>query len=69
MCFITQEEFDAYISQCDTNSPIGARDKLMLLILYNTDVRVSELLAIRYSYDVQRFPDSPHHSAAPCAGV
>ena len=49
MCFIIQEEFDAYISQCDTNSPIGARDKFMLLILYNAGVRVSELLAIRYS--------------------
>ena len=34
MCFITQEEFDAYISQCDTSTSIGARDKLMLLLLY-----------------------------------
>lgn len=49
MYFITQEEFDAYISQCDTSTSIGVRDKLMLLLLYNTGVRVSELLAIKYS--------------------
>lgn len=48
MCFITQEEFDAYISQCDTSTLIGARDKLILLLLYNTGVLVSELLAIIY---------------------
>mgnify|MGYP004626525137 FL=1 len=57
MCFIIQEEFDAYSSQCNTSSPIGARDKIMLLILYNTGVRVSELLAIRYS-DIKDL-DSP----------
>lgn len=49
MCFVTREEFDVYLSQCDTSTPIGARDKLMLLLLYNTGVRVSELLAIKYS--------------------
>jgi site-specific recombinase XerD len=49
MCFITREEFDVYLSLCDTSTPIGSRDKLMLLLLYNTGVRVSELLAIKYS--------------------
>lgn len=49
MSFLTKEEFDAYVGKCDTRTPIGARDKLMLLLLYNTGVRVSELLSIKYS--------------------
>ena len=49
MCFITRAEFDVYLSLCDTTTRIGARDKLMFLLLYNTGVRVSELLAIKYS--------------------
>lgn len=49
MCFITKEEFDVYLNLCDTSTPIGARDKLMLLILYNTGARVSELVEIKYS--------------------
>ena len=61
MCFISRTEFDAYIAQCDTNTAIGARDKLMLLLLYNTGVRVSELLAIRYS-DVRNLYDSGNAS-------
>ena len=61
MCFITRTEFDAYIAQCDTDTAIGARDKLMLLLLYNTGVRVSELLAIRYS-DIRNLYDSGNAS-------
>ena len=61
MCFITRNEFDAYIAQCDTNTAIGARDKLMLLLLYNTGVRVSELLSIRYS-DIRNLYDSSNAS-------
>ena len=49
MCFITRAEFDVYLSLCDTTTWLGARDKLMLLLLYNTGVRVSELLTIKYS--------------------
>ena len=49
MCFITRAEFDVYLSLCDTTTWFGARDKLMLLLLYNTGVRVSELLTIKYS--------------------
>lgn len=49
MSFITKEEFNALIQVCDTNTFIGARDKLMLLLMYNTGVRVSELLEIKIS--------------------
>lgn len=49
MSFITKDEFDALVKVCDTNTFIGARDKLMLLIMYNTGVRVSELLEIKLS--------------------
>lgn len=61
MCFITKEEFDIYLSICDTSTHIGARDKLMLLILYNTGVRVSELLEIKYS-DI-RYLNTPGNSS------
>lgn len=37
------------LSFYDTSTLIGARDKLMLMILYNSGVRVSELLSVRYS--------------------
>ncbi|OPJ60573.1 tyrosine-type recombinase/integrase [Clostridium oryzae] len=49
MDFITKSEFNAMLATCDTKSSLGARDKLMLMILYNSGVRVSELLSIRYS--------------------
>lgn len=49
MDFISRNEFEAMMRVCDTNRFIGARDKLMLLLLYNLGVRVSELLAIKCS--------------------
>ncbi len=49
MSFITKAEFNALIKVCDANTFIGARDKLMLLLMYNTGVRVSELLEIKIS--------------------
>lgn len=49
MDFITKPEFDAMLSSCDLGTPIGRRDKLMLLLLYNTGMRVSELLGIQIS--------------------
>lgn len=45
--FISKFEFETMISVCDTNTFLGSRDKLMLMLFYNTGVRVSELLAIR----------------------
>lgn len=52
MDFIDKNEFDAMLDSCNTASFIGARDKLMLMLFYNTGVRVSELLEIKCS-DIQ----------------
>jgi len=46
MDFLTKEEYQALVDACDTDSPLGRRDKLMLLLLYNTGIRVSELVGI-----------------------
>lgn len=59
MDFITKEEFDAMTTICDTTTFIGARDKLMLMIFYNSGVRVSELLAIKQS-DIQKTDNGNH---------
>lgn len=50
--YIDKNEFEAMLKTCNTNTFtfIGSRDKLMLLVLYNTGVRVSELLAIKCSH-------------------
>lgn len=53
MDFLTRAEFDSMIAVCDTNTFIGARDKLMLMLLYNSGARVSELLAIKQA-DIRR---------------
>jgi len=47
MDFLTKDEYNALVSACDTNSELGCRDKLMLVLLYNTGVRVSELVGIK----------------------
>ena len=47
MDFLTKEEIDALFSVCHTEQELGRRDKLMLLLLYNTGVRVSELLSLK----------------------
>jgi len=49
MDFVTKNEFDAMLGTCDTKTYLGARDKLMLMMLYNSGARVSELLSIRCS--------------------
>lgn len=48
MDFINKKEFEAIISVCDTTNILGARDKLMFLIMYNTGLRVSELILLSY---------------------
>lgn len=52
MDLISKNEFITMINTCDTSTSIGARDKLMLLILYNLGVRVSEMLDI-YCSDIK----------------
>jgi site-specific recombinase XerD len=47
MDFLTKEEYQALVDACDPNSPLGHRDQLMLFLLYNTGVRVSELVGLK----------------------
>lgn len=47
MDFITKDEFQAMVDTCDTSTSLGSRDKLMLLILYNSGTRVSEMLSLK----------------------
>lgn len=47
MGFLTVEEFEAMKTACKTKTTLGRRDMLMLLLLYNTGVRVSELLGLK----------------------
>ena len=61
MSFITKDEFNTLVKICDTSTFIGARDELMLLLMYNTGVRVSELLEIRIS-DIHNADSITHAS-------
>lgn len=61
MDFITKEEFNSLIEVCEINTFIGSRDKLMLMIMYNTGTRVSELLEIKLS-DIHN-ADSVNHAS------
>ena len=47
MDFLTKDEYQALQEACNLTSDLGRRDKLMLLILYNTGVRVSELVGLK----------------------
>lgn len=49
MEFLTEDEFMALKGACKTNTALGSRDLLMLILLYNTGTRVSELLGLRPS--------------------
>lgn len=49
MEFLTEDEFTALKNACITNKMLGRRDMLMLLLLYNTGIRVSELVGLRLS--------------------
>lgn len=49
MDFISKDEFQAMLDTCITSTSLGSRDKLMILILYNTGVRVSEMLCLKGS--------------------
>lgn len=49
MEFLTEDEFAALKNTCQSNTELGRRDTLMLLLLYNTGVRVSELVGLKLS--------------------
>lgn len=45
--FITKDEYESMLSACDENTQLGKRDGLILMILYNTGCRVSELTGLK----------------------
>ncbi len=47
--FLTRDEVQALLSAPDTATWCGRRDRIMLVLLYNTGARVSEMLGIRVS--------------------
>jgi integrase/recombinase XerD len=49
VAYLEPEEARAVIATVDTSSPRGRRDHALLLLLYNTGARVSEVLAVRSS--------------------
>ena len=48
--YLTRLEMDAILVACDRSSPGGRRNHALLLTLYNTGARVSELIALRRSH-------------------
>jgi site-specific recombinase XerD len=47
--YLTKEEVDSLLEVCDMYSSIGRRDKLMILLLFNSGMRVSEMAALKRS--------------------
>lgn len=46
MAFLSKNEYEVMLQQCDGTDFVSSRDKLMLMIMYNTGCRVSELTGI-----------------------
>lgn len=47
IAFITKNEYEALLRTCNGENLISLRDKLIIMILYNTGCRVSELINVR----------------------
>ena len=47
MAFLKKEEYEAMLRICEDKSAISARDKMLLMVLYNTGCRVSELINVQ----------------------
>jgi site-specific recombinase XerD len=61
MDFLTKDEYQALIDVCNRDTKLGLRDHLMLFLLYNTGVRVSELVGIRIQYVITDANGSPSY--------
>jgi integrase/recombinase XerD len=44
--YLEEKEMQAVINTIDVNSPAGMRDKALLMLIYNTGARVSEIVAL-----------------------
>ena len=49
MSFITKDEYESMLEVCSSPDALSSRDKMMLMILYNTGCRVSELVNLSVS--------------------
>lgn len=47
MTFINKNEYESMLGTCDGSDMVSLRDKMMLMVLYNTGCRTSELINIR----------------------
>ncbi len=47
VCYLSKEEIDSLLNACERISLDGKRDYLMLLLLYNSGMRVSEIISIQ----------------------
>lgn len=45
--FLTEEEMTLLINSCDISNYQGKRDRLIVVVLYNTGIRVSELVSMK----------------------
>jgi integrase/recombinase XerD len=56
LCYLDKPEIDALIAAPDLTRQTGRRDHALLLLLYNTGARASEVVAVTLG-DVERRPD------------
>lgn len=47
MTYIKKNEYESMLGTCDGSDIVSVRDKMMLMVLYNTGCRASELINIR----------------------
>ena len=47
ICYLTKDEIDSLLSACKNSTANGRRDYLMILLLYNTGIRVSEMISLK----------------------
>lgn len=47
VCYLSREEIDVLLQACDVVTVVGRRDYLMILLLYNSGMRISEMLSLR----------------------
>jgi len=60
VCYLTKAEIDTLLNVCDVSTLEGRRDYLMILLLYNTGIRVSEMVSIRKK-DIIEFDNGQYH--------
>lgn len=47
VCYLTKTEINSLLNSCKTNTSEGRRDYLMLLLLYNSGMQVSEMISVQ----------------------